>query len=138
MSKRSLEGGCQCAAVRYRINGEPLVAALCHCSMCRRAHAAPAVAWAMYREEQVEFLNGKPAEYASSPGAKRGFCGRCGTQVSFVADYIPGLVDIPIGSLDDPNQIAPAMHYWDSRRLSWVEPARGLPRHAEFPPVNPA
>ena len=28
----------------------------------------------------------------------------------FPADYIPGLVDITIGSLDDPSQ--PVLHYW--------------------------
>ncbi|HEV8331433.1 MAG TPA: hypothetical protein VGQ22_08445 [Steroidobacteraceae bacterium] len=34
------EGGCQCGAIRYRAEGEPLLAALCHCFMCRRAPAA--------------------------------------------------------------------------------------------------
>jgi hypothetical protein len=72
----------------------------------------------------------------SSPGAERGFCSRCGTQVSFTADYIPGLIDITIGSLDDPEQIAPDFHYWESRRLRWVQFADALPRHAEFPPTD--
>lgn len=49
MSDPLLEGGCQCGAVRYRIAGRPVMAALCYCSMCRRANAAPAVAWAMYQ-----------------------------------------------------------------------------------------
>lgn len=131
------EGGCQCGAVRYRVSGEPLLAALCHCTMCRRAHAAPAVAWAMYREDQLEYIAGKPAQYASSEQARRAFCARCGTQLGFAADYLPGLVDIPIGSLDDPNAIAPTFHYWDSKRLGWVEFADALPRHAEFPPIEP-
>ena len=61
------------------------MAALCHCSMCRRASAAPAVAWAMYPQAQVTFLQGEPASYASSAEARRGFCGRCGTQVCFTA-----------------------------------------------------
>jgi Glutathione-dependent formaldehyde-activating enzyme len=66
-----LEGGCQCGAIRYRVTGEPLMAAICHCTMCRRANAAPAVAWAMFLESQVAFLSGRPAAYASSPEAKR-------------------------------------------------------------------
>ena len=68
MDERSLEGGCQCGAVRYRVSGEPVMAALCHCTMCRRANAAPAVAWAMFQESQVAFLKDRPATYASSPG----------------------------------------------------------------------
>ena len=74
MSEQESHGGCQCGAIRYRIDGEPLMAAICHCTMCRRANAAPAVAWAMFQESQVVFSNGPPATYASSPGATRGFC----------------------------------------------------------------
>ena len=136
MSEPSIEGGCQCGAIRYRITGAPLMAALCHCSMCRRANAAPAVAWAMYPQEQVVFLKDSPTVYESSPGARRGVCGRCATQVSFTADYIPGLIDITIGSLDDPALVPPSLHYWESRRLPWLHLADGLPRYPEFPPTE--
>ena len=70
----------------------------------------------------------------SSPGARRGFCPACGTQISFTADSIPGLIDLTIGSLDDPASVPPAMHSWNSRRLPWFDLADDLPRHAEFPP----
>jgi hypothetical protein len=136
MPKESLEGGCQCGSIRYRITGGPVLAALCHCSMCRRANAAPAVAWAMYQESQVAFLNGPPKVYASSPGALRGFCPNCGTQISFTAEYIPGLIDVTVGSLDDPSQVPPTLHYWDSKRLPWVRFADELPRYSEFPPTE--
>jgi len=132
----SLEGGCQCGSVRYRITGSPVLTALCHCTMCRRASAAPTVAWAMYQQSQVAFLGEAPATYESSPGARRDFCPRCGTQISFTAAYIPGLIDITIGSLDDPGRVAPALHYWESERLPWVRFADQLPRYPEFPPAE--
>ena len=131
-----LEGGCQCGSVRYRISGAPVMTALCHCTMCRRANAAPVVAWAMYEDAQVAFTGRPAAVYESSPGCRRGFCPRCGTQISFSADYIPGLIDITIGSLDDPARVSPALHYWDSERLPWAEFADHLPRYAEFPPTE--
>ena len=136
MTDQVHEGGCQCGAVRYRIVGDPVMTAICHCSMCRRANAAPAVAWAMFQDSQVSFVNGAPAGYASSAGARRGFCARCGTQISFAADYIPGLIDITIGSLDRPALVSPSLHYWDSERLPWVSFADDLPRYSEFPPVE--
>ncbi len=100
MSEPSLEGGCQCRAVRYRITGLPIMAALCHCSMCRRANAAPTVAWAMYNESQVRFGDTPPTVYESSPGCRRGFCPRCGTQISFTAEYIPVTGSVMCDSLD--------------------------------------
>mgnify|MGYP006172397107 FL=1 len=130
-----LEGGCQCGAVRYRASGDPVVVAICHCSMCRRASAAPALAWAMFQASQVEFTRGRPKHYDSSAGATRGFCATCGTQISFTADYIPGLIDLTVGSLDQPGAVEPALHYWDSKRLPWVRFDDQLPRHAEFPPL---
>lgn len=134
MSDTTLEGGCQCASIRYRITGEPLLTAICHCSMCRRASAAPAVAWTMYRQAQVEFLGNEPKLYESSPGCRRGFCASCGSQISFSADSMPGLIDITIGSLDDPNRVVPTLHYWDSKRVSWLHLGDDLPRFPEFPP----
>ena len=136
MTEPSFEGGCQCGAIRYRASGEPVMAAICHCAMCRRANAAPAVAWAMFQESQVVFLRGSPTTYASSSAARRGFCPVCGTPISFAADYIPDLIDLTIGSLDHPEKLAPTLHYWDSRRLPWVHFADELRRHPEFPPVE--
>lgn len=130
------QGGCQCRAVRYETTGAPLAVALCHCTMCRRAHAAPAVAWALFTQAQVRFTHAQPAFYASSAEAARGFCATCGTQISFTADYLPGMIDLTVGSFDDPAALPPQFHYWDCERLPWVEFADRLPRHREFPRSN--
>jgi len=129
------EGGCQCGAVRYRAVGEPLLVAICHCSMCRRANAAPSVAWAMYSQEQLE-LNGEIKRYASSPEAERSFCPRCGTPIAFTASFLPGLIDITVGSLDDPESLSPSLHYWGERQLSWCHYADKLPTFPQFPPME--
>jgi hypothetical protein len=136
MAEQVRTGGCQCGAVRYEANGEPLVVALCHCSKCRRAGAAPAIAWAMYRDERVRVTGAPPATYSSSPGAQRAFCSRCGTQISFTADFIPGLIDLTVGSFDRPEDLPPSLHYWESKRLPWVRFADELPRFPEFPPMT--
>ncbi|TXL73859.1 GFA family protein [Vineibacter terrae] len=136
MTEQTREGGCQCGAIRYRITGEAAFAAVCHCAMCRRAHAAPSVAWAMFEESQVRFVADRPKTYASSAEAQRGFCPACGTQICFTASFIPGLIDIAIGSLDQPETLSPTLHYWDSRRLPWVHIGDDWPRFPELPPVG--
>jgi hypothetical protein len=129
------EGGCQCGAIRYRAEGEPIVVAVCHCSMCRRAHAAPSVAWAMYKQEQLH-ITGEVKHYASSAEAERCFCPQCGTQIAFTASFLPGLIDITVGSLDDPESLPPSLHYWGDRRLSWCHYADKLPVFPQFPPME--
>ncbi len=128
-----MEGGCQCGAIRYALEGEPIDTVVCHCSRCRRAHGAPAVAWTMFPKERVRLAGDVLRRYASSPGSERGFCPKCGTQITFEADYMPGLVDVAVGTLDDPERVRPSLHCWTSSGLSWAEFADGLPRHPEFP-----
>lgn len=136
MDEQALEGGCQCGAVRYRVTGDPVITAFCHCTTCRRATGAPVVAWALYPDTAVRFLNGPPATYASSPGVTRSFCGACGTPIAFAAEYVDGMIDITIGSLDQPDRLAPAFHTWDAERLPWLHVTDDLPRHAGFPPFE--
>ena len=90
----------------------------------------------MYELQQVSFLTEPPAIYESSPAAKRGFCSQCGTQICFTAEYIPGLIDLTIGSLDAPGLVPPTFHYWESNRLPWLHVADQLPRYPEFPPTE--
>lgn len=136
MSEPKIEGGCQCGNIRYVIVGKPVMAAICHCTMCRRAHAAPVVAWAMYQDTQVRLNKDGLKLFKSSEQAQRGFCPQCGTQICFTASFLPGLIDISIGSLDNPENIKPSFHYWHDNHLSWVKFDDQLPRHPALPPFG--
>lgn len=90
----------------------------------------------MFQETQLRFIHGEPQTYASSPAARRGFCAHCGTPLCFAASFLPGLIDVAIGSLDDPEALRPAMHIWHASHLSWVELSDALPRYPGFPPAE--
>jgi len=130
-----LTGGCHCGALRYQAEGEPFERALCHCELCRRTTGAPAVAWFTVRESGFR-LTGEPVRYASSEHAERGFCGRCGTQITFRDAAYGDRIDITTASLDDPDAVPPAEQIWVRSRLGWMADAHALPDDLERRPTE--
>ena len=105
-----LTGGCQCGAVRYRLEAAPTGANICHCRMCQKASGGPFMAFAGVRLDELVWTRGAPKVFASSDVAERGFCAECGTPLTY---RILGRdrISVTIGSLDRPSAVAPAMQY---------------------------
>jgi hypothetical protein len=114
-----IQGGCLCSAIRFRISGEPIFSSICHCATCRRASAAPTVAWLTFDRGQVEIVSGSPRAYRSSQGVVRQFCGTCGSQLSYENVSSPATIDITTASLDNPNLFPPTSEVWLEHRVSW-------------------
>jgi hypothetical protein len=125
-------GGCFCGAVRFRIELPSKWVAHCHCSMCRRAHGAAFVTWVGSATERATIEDGDAMLrwFASSPGAERGFCTRCGSTLFFRSQRWPGELHIVLANFEDPVDRAPQLHFYDSARVDWcaLDPADGLPR----------
>ena len=75
----SLSGGCQCGAVRFRVEGEPGRASICHCRMCQKAFAEPFGALVTVNLADLTWTCGAPTNFQSSDQVKRGFCAACGS-----------------------------------------------------------
>ena len=54
-----LEGGCDCRAVRYRMETAPLFVHCCHCRWCQRETDASFALNAMIESERVQLLHGE-------------------------------------------------------------------------------
>ena len=132
MSEATLEGGCLCGALRFRVSGEARHRAYCHCRSCRLATGAPFVAWATFPAERFELLRGELKHVRSSEKVERGFCASCGTSISYVHDARPRQIDVSSATLDDATAIRPECHIWVSDKLPWVEIGDGLPQFAEW------
>ena len=130
MTKPSLDGGCLCGAVRYQCDMPQSAPAYCHCTSCRRAAGAHVVAWFTVPASSLTFTQGQPTIYRSSPPVQRGFCARCGTQLTYRNEKWPDHVDVTIGSLDEPDRVKPADHIWMEDAPGWDRPGDGLPCHA--------
>lgn len=116
-----LSGGCLCGAVRYEARPDHREGYYCHCRMCQLAFGNTRAAYINLRKDQVRWQS-PPAYYASSKIARRGFCGTCGTPLSF--EYLDSeRMDLAVGSLDDPAAITPTTHFAvESRIANWHAP----------------
>ena len=113
------EGGCLCGAARYAVEGEPQETVNCHCRMCQKASGAAFITWATFAKEALRYTRGSPAHYRSSEGARREFCGNCGSQLVFRGDASDTL-DVSVASLDEPDSIAPVANTWTVSRRAWL------------------
>jgi hypothetical protein len=129
-------GGCLCGAVRYEARGLPRYLCLCYCDSCRRAAGAPVVPWVTFATAEVRFPRGAVTEYRSSAQVMRGFCATCGTTLSFVNQTRAQDTDLTLASLDEPQQLAPAMHVWVQDKLPWLAIADGLPQYPAGAPLD--
>jgi hypothetical protein len=134
MAVESADGGCACGAIRYRVEGRPLVSSVCHCRTCRRTAGAPLVPWVTFPAARFALLRGKPGELRSSPPVVRTFCRDCGTPLTYVHSDRPAELDVTACSLDDPDAFPPTHHGWGDHRVKWLRLDDGLPVHAESEP----
>jgi hypothetical protein len=129
-----LEGGCLCGAVRYQVRGKPTNTMICHCRTCRRATGSPVVAWLTFAKADFEVTTGALAEFRSSPPVRRGFCGTCGTPLTYSHRESPDSIDVTTCSLDEPQAFPPTHHSWLSDDVSWIRFGDGLPEFQESRP----
>jgi hypothetical protein len=121
-----LTGGCQCGAVRYRLMGEPTGVNICHCRMCQKASGGPFMAFGGVRMSEFAVSRGVVSTFASSDIAERGFCGQCGTPLTYHR-LGSDRVSVTLGSLDDPNAVEPATQLGAESSVRWLPRALGAP-----------
>ena len=126
-------GGCHCGAISYEVSGDPEYHALCHCTDCRRASGAPAVAWALFPQGAVE-VSGSPKIHASSPDVRRLFCGACGSGLFYLNEVtFPGKIDVQTATLDNPDAFPLQLHVQTADRIGWMANAHTLPQFERYP-----
>lgn len=120
-------GGCLCGAIRYEAVG-PLRVHYCHCSMCRKATGSAFAVLAWLDTTRLRWLAGQPRLFRSSPIARRGFCGNCGSALMLVYENSDETA-LHVGTFDRPDDAVPKYHYGSEGRLPWVDCGSSLPDH---------
>ena len=128
MGQRVTTGRCLCGDIRYEFTGAPAWVMHCHCDSCRRHTSSPVATFFCVDRGALRFTAGRPAEYASSPGVRRSFCGRCGSPIAYEADRVPDEVHLYAGTLTDAAGVVPQGHVHAEEQLPWFEVLDDLPR----------
>lgn len=119
MSK--LTGRCYCGATKVFATEEPKAVTYCHCDDCRRVTGAPVAAFAAFDNATVSFEPNEGRSVTVNHGVTRTFCEACGSPLTGRYDYLPGMVYIALGVLDQADELTPQFHAHESNRLPWLK-----------------
>ena len=131
------EGGCDCKAIRFRIESAPLFVHCCHCRWCQRESGASFALNAMIEGDRVTNLGREPevvdAPSESGLGQKIARCPQCRVAVwSNYAGSGPVVRFVRVGTLDDPDLLPPDIHIFTASKQPWVQLAGGAPAVPEY------
>ena len=120
----SLEGGCSCGAVRYRLTSAPLFVHCCHCLDCQRQTGSAFVINALIETDRIERLSGEPEPISMPTDSGRPHdiyrCPKCLTAVWSDYGRRPALRFLRVGTLDEPSALSPDVHIFTRSKLPWL------------------
>ena len=128
MSTSHVTGGCLCGAVRYEVRGPLAPAHACHCTLCRRQSGHYVACTSARRSDFVLIEDRGLKWYRSSPLAKRGFCGECGSALFW--DDGSDEIGLNVGNMDTPTGLTLEQHIFVDEKGDYYEIADGLPTFA--------
>ena len=89
-ANESMDGGCACGEVRYRMESEPLIVHCCHCTRCQRENGASFALNALIEADRVVLTHGEVNEITvaspSGEGQKIARCPKC--QIAVWSNYL--------------------------------------------------
>ncbi|SES14169.1 GFA family protein [Rhizobium sp. NFR03] len=128
-------GGCQCGAVRFRVEGALGDASVCHCRMCQKASGSFYMPLVSVRQAKLVWIRGQPKHFQSSNHVRRGFCADCGTPLTYEA---PDGAALAIATFDAPEGIAPVIQWGTEAKLPCVDGIRDLPEQDTMADITAA
>jgi hypothetical protein len=135
----TIEGGCRCGAIRYRVKTEKLPSVYaCHCRDCQTWSGSAFSLQFIIPEDALEifgtpFLYERPSEDGTRVSRQRG-CAKCITRIYNTNTRRPGFAVVRAGTLDRSDELAIVAHIWTKRKLAGIDIPDGLPQWREGAP----
>jgi hypothetical protein len=120
----TLEGGCACGKMRYRLASRPMFVHCCHCRDCQRQTGSAFVINALIETDRVEKLAGEtkavPVPTDSGRPHEIHRCPACETALWSHYGGVHRMSFVRVGALDDPSALPPNVHIYTRSKLPWV------------------
>ncbi len=128
----TLEGGCSCRSIRYKLTASPLIVHACHCRDCQRVTGGAFVINIWIERKFVEANHAALKSFRLAGGSGKHhdvfFCDTCGTYLWSRYHIVPGdCLFVRAGTLDDPKAVRPDVHIFTRTKLPWLELPEGVP-----------
>jgi len=125
-------GGCQCGAIRYRLEGDILRLNVCHCLDCQKQSGSAFGMSLIVKEDVFQLTSGtlKKFETVAASGRHKtcAFCPECGVRIY---NMTSALMAVKPGTLDDTSWLTPDAHYWTKRKQEWTRLPDNVPCYEE-------
>ncbi len=131
--RATLNGGCNCGAVRFEVTAPLVVAHYCHCRRCQRRTGTAASINARAAPGALRVLTGEDRLRAWRPedGREKWFCGDCGSALFSSKPVFADPIGIRMGAFDEDPGIRPSARFFTASASPWEPiPDDGLPRFA--------
>lgn len=124
-AETTIDGGCTCGSVRYRMESAPLFVHCCHCRWCQRETGASYALNALIEADRVSLLQGRPEMTPTPSNSGKGQeiwrCPTCRVALwSNYAGFGSKLNFVRVGTLDEAGRITPDIHIYTSSKQPWV------------------
>ena len=121
ISNGKYNGQCFCGSIKFSVREKPFWSAICHCKSCRVTSGAAVMAWVGFKKGQVQWKGISRTEFSSSVNVFRGFCGKCGTSLSYSSDKFGGdNIFLSTTTFKYPELFAPTEQVFTCESLSWM------------------
>ena len=145
MESAKITGQCRCGAVKFELEGEPMMNSLCHCQTCSSMMGMCPVQLMIFKDGQWKITQGedKIKKFAGNGKLRVYKCWECGVQFcqgpeglpfrAWYPRYFNGYVDGKSNKL--PERMMPKDHInYENRMWDWND---NLPKYAAFAPKDP-
>lgn len=115
-------GSCSCGLVKFTLNTAKHSTINCHCRTCRKLNGGAFSTYVAVAQDDFTLREGgdELSRYVVTDNVDKYFCRVCGTPIYNQNKKYPGLMIVPVGALDHPEDFKPTDNIFCESKLPWV------------------